>query len=117
MAPDVSDSNSFWRWVDWRLALDHPLGTRRRSGVVAEETSFFAQVRQEAAQLYGCDLTDLTPRQWSDLMERYYHVLDAQTGRHFGVQRKVSTHAYALSRAFIEVTGQRGDVDANGISW
>ena len=108
MAPDVSDSNAFWQWVDWRLSLDHPLSNLgRASPFVAEREEFFAQVRAEVTGLYGHDLSKIDGAEWLQLLEIYYRVLETDTSSHFKVARKVSTHAYALHLALRELDGRQ----------
>ncbi|MEU6777142.1 HNH endonuclease [Streptomyces sp. NPDC046759] len=109
-APDVADAESFWAWVDyaelrdspdtWRDAPDQLKDRLRRKGVrigVGERArlSFFAAVKQELKSLYGWTDADFEIKDWLAFMDEVQRVLDEATGRHFGVDKKVSTHAWA----------------------
>jgi hypothetical protein len=107
LAPDVRDSNSFWQWIDWRLSIDHPLAALRATPAVEVKTEFFHQVRGEMKAAFGSDLSQLNNNEWPRLMELYYSILDSETSDHFGVKRKVSTHAWALHRAMKRVAEER----------
>jgi hypothetical protein len=104
-APDVQDSNSFWQWVDWKLSTDGFFARRTKPVGVARETEFFTQVREELTELYGWRTKDIQSVPWGDLMTAYYRIMTTDTSEHFGVKRKVATHAWALHRALCEITG------------
>lgn len=89
--------------MDWRLDIDHPLASRRTQGSEANETDFFTRVRCELLDLYGWTEDVLAGFEWSSVMKLYHKFLDSKTSDHFGVKRKVSTHAWAFDRALREL--------------
>ena len=112
-APDVADAEAFWRWVDqaelrdtdkWR-GLDESIRPRPSSWQRAEaekrlgNKSFFAEVRIELVDQYGWTDVDFSAANWPALMDEYFTVLEQATSKHFGVEKKASTHAWALSVA------------------
>ncbi len=110
-APDVIDAESFWRWIDYtcqkeerkRVALIHKAAPAlipdpgpepdRASG------TFFEQVKRELIDLYGWVESDFEGLAWSRVLDDFYVVLEQATGKHFGVDRKVSTYAWAYNVA------------------
>jgi hypothetical protein len=107
-APDVADAEAFWAWVDYaserdgheKLGLVAPerlrkLGVRKsRQNPPAANSGFWAAVREELVELYGWNDQDfrmITP----ELLAEYHDILDKSTTKHFNVERKVSTHAWA----------------------
>ena len=113
-APDVADAESFWAWVDYAELrdspdkwIDAPEGIKdrlREHGVrigvgEREHLSFFAAVKHELKSLYGWTDSDFDVADWASLMEEFHQVLDEATGRHFAVEKKVSTHAWAYHMA------------------
>lgn len=120
-APDVADAESFWAWVDYAELRDSPdkwLDAPERAkdwlrergiriGVGEREPlSFFAAVKHELKSLYGWSDSDFTTENWPSLMEEFHKVLDEATGRHFAVDKKASTHAWAYHVARQRVNGQ-----------
>lgn len=108
-APDIADAEAFWAWVDYAELRDSgskwshapeevKLWVAARGGrtepIDRGEMEFLAAVQFELRNLYGWSDEDFSAVSW-DFMEEYHRVLDAATGRHFGVERKVSTHAWA----------------------
>lgn len=112
-APDIADAEGFWAWVDyaemrdsgskwegesdkvreWALNLGSRIGKVDRS-----ESEFVAAIKFELAHLYGWGDSDFLKFSW-ELSEEYHRVLDAATGKHFGIEKKVSTHAWAYNVA------------------
>lgn len=120
-APDVADAESFWAWVDYAELRDSPdkwldaptevkdwlqeHGVRVGVGE-REPLSFFASVKHELKSLYHWTDSDFTTEDWPSLMEEFHKVLDEATGRHFAVEKKASTHAWAYHMARRRVNGQ-----------
>ncbi|MER8047828.1 hypothetical protein [Streptomyces sp. NPDC094032] len=122
-APDVADAESFWAWVDYAELRDSPdkwlnapaelqeqlrkegvrVGTPRR-----EPQSFFSAVKRELKALYGWTDAHFTSAVWEELMEEFHTVLDSATGRHFSIEKKVSTYAWAYDVARRRVAGETG---------
>lgn len=120
-APDVADAESFWAWVDYAELRDSPdkwldapaelqawlrergvrVGTPRR-----EPQSFFSAVKRELKGLYGWTDAHFTSAVWEELMEEFHTVLDSATGKHFSIEKKVSTYAWAYDVARRRVAGQ-----------
>ncbi|MFE0024535.1 HNH endonuclease signature motif containing protein [Amycolatopsis sp. NPDC059021] len=112
-APDIADAEGFWAWVDyaemrdsgskwegapekikeWALKFGSRIGKYDRS-----ELDFVDAVKFELAHLYGWEEDDFSSFSWG-LHEEYHRVLDVATGRHFGIDKKVSTHAWAYNVA------------------
>ncbi|WP_406057153.1 HNH endonuclease [Streptomyces sp. NBC_01077] len=122
-APDVADAESFWAWVDYAELRDSPDKWRdapeelqewlRERGVrigspPREEQSFFSAVKRELKSLYGWGDDDFGSVAWEELMEEFHAVLDSATGRHFAVEKKVSTYAWAYDVARRRVAGEAG---------
>ncbi|MBD3148492.1 hypothetical protein IEQ31_35730 [Microbispora camponoti] len=59
---------------------------------------FITAVKFELRNLYGWTDADFLESTWN-LQEEYHRVLDAATGKHFGVEKKVATHAWAYNVA------------------
>ncbi|MFI1014233.1 HNH endonuclease signature motif containing protein [Streptomyces sp. NPDC020965] len=108
-APDIADAEAFWSWVDyaelrdsgskWVRAPEDLKEWLHAQGVSTEmksreELEFLAGVKFELRLLYGWPDSDFSAASW-DLTEEYHRVLDAATGKHFGVEKKVATHAWA----------------------
>lgn len=108
-APDIADAEAFWAWVDyaemrdsgskWQRAPEEIKLWVKASGGRTEpidrgETEFLAGVQFELRHLYGWSDAEFSEMSWQ-LMEEYHRVLDAATGRHFAVEKKVATHAWA----------------------
>ncbi|MFI6258985.1 HNH endonuclease [Micromonospora zamorensis] len=110
-APDVIDAEAFWRWIDYacqkdkwkRLALMHKAAPALipDPGPEPERVSgtFFEQVKRELTDLYGWVENDFEGLAWSRVLDDFYVVLEQATGKHFGVDRKVSTYAWAYNMA------------------
>ncbi|MEV5676340.1 HNH endonuclease [Streptomyces sp. NPDC052179] len=124
-APDVADAESFWAWVDyaelrdspdkWVDALEEVKKLLRSHNVrIGKETreplSFFSDVKEELKSLYGWTGGDFESVAWSDLMDEFHRVLDGATGRHFSIDKKVSTYAWAYDIALRRVKGEAGRV-------
>ncbi|MEV0256187.1 HNH endonuclease signature motif containing protein [Streptomyces sp. NPDC050732] len=122
-APDIADSEAFWAWVDyaeirdsgskWTGAAPEVQEWVRAHGGRTEpkdrgELEFLAAVRFELQHLYGWADPDFAGMSW-DLLQEYHRVLEAATGRHFGVEKKVSTHAWAYHIARRRLAKRRGE--------
>lgn len=109
-APDVADAESFWAWVDhaelanspdkWVDAPEEVKDWLRERNVQIglgprEELPFFSEVKRELTSLYGWTDNDIATANWSDLMDEFHEVLDSATGKHFNIDKKASTHAWA----------------------
>lgn len=120
-APDVADAESFWAWVDYAELRDSPdkwldapekvQDWLRKSGVrigrtEREPLSFFSAVKHELKSLYGWRDEDFATADWESLMEEFHQVLDEATGRHFAVEKKASTYAWAYDIARQRITGR-----------
>jgi len=116
-APDIADAEGFWAWVDyaemrdrgskWEGASDKVRELAARLGerigrVDRSEADFMEAVKFELIHLYGWEEADFTRFSW-ELYEEYHRVLDAATGKHFGVENKVATHAWAMDVALYRV--------------
>ncbi|WP_208636038.1 HNH endonuclease [Amycolatopsis thailandensis] len=116
-APDIADAEGFWAWVDyaemrdsgskWEGASDkvreHALALGSRIGKIdRSELDFVSAIKFELRHLYGWEDVDFSNFSW-ELHEEYHRVLDAATGRHFGVDKKVSTHAWAYNVALYRI--------------
>ncbi|MYR65975.1 hypothetical protein GTW44_15010 [Streptomyces sp. SID8360] len=75
-----------------------------------EPLSFFSDVKEELKSLYGWTEGDFESVAWSDLMDEFHRVLDGATGRHFSIDKKVSTYAWAYDIALRRVKGEVGRV-------
>ncbi|WP_245234630.1 HNH endonuclease [Streptomyces flavochromogenes] len=119
-APDVADAESFWAWVDYAELRDSPDKwadtpaevkefLRKNNIRIRKETreplSFFSAVKEELKSLYGWTDSDLSSAAWPDLMDEFHRVLDTATGRHFSIDKKASTYAWAYDIALRRVTG------------
>ncbi|MGW1225590.1 HNH endonuclease signature motif containing protein [Streptomyces sp. NPDC002530] len=120
-APDVADAESFWAWVDYAELRDSPAKwsaapeelkefLRRHHVRVDREPReplpFFSAVKEELRSLYGWQEDDLRTADWSELMDEFHRVLDTATGRHFSMEKKVSTHAWAYDIALRRIRGE-----------
>jgi hypothetical protein len=108
-APDVADAEAFWKWIDWASLRD----SARRMKSINEKlgrptpnpdqqpakTAFFTKVMDELKTLYNWQDDDFNGRQWGEILTEYYEVLHSKTGKHFGIEAKVSTHAWAMDIA------------------
>ncbi|MER7211914.1 HNH endonuclease [Streptosporangium sp. NPDC000239] len=112
-APDIADAEAFWAWVDYAERRDAGSKWERSSEDIKDwvralgsrtemqdrsEMEFIAAVKFELRNLYGWTGVDFSDSSWS-LQEEYHRVLDAATGKHFGVEKKVATHAWAYDVA------------------
>ena len=131
-APDVADAESFWAWIDYAELRDSPdkwvnspeevKEFMRRHNVQIgkkprEPLSFFSAVKEELKSLYGWTDLDLSEVAWPDLMDEFHRVLDSATGRHFSIDKKASTYAWAYDIALRRIAGDahrviRDDPDA-----
>ena len=112
LAPDVSDAEAFWAWVDYvslrdshekwakapgelleRLNISLP-----RAGLAKDRADFNDMVRRELTELYGWQEDDFAAMNWN-LQSEFYEVLTEATGEHFAVKRKPSTYAWAYDTA------------------
>ncbi|MFB6522216.1 HNH endonuclease signature motif containing protein [Streptomyces sp. NPDC056401] len=124
-APDVADAESFWAWVDYAELRDTPdkwadapdelkkflrQHNVRVDGSRREDLSFFSAVKDELGSLYGWSDGDFAAVQWAELMDEFHRVLDAATGRHFSIDKKVSTYAWAYDIAFRRAKGEASAV-------
>ncbi|MFF3003986.1 HNH endonuclease [Kitasatospora sp. NPDC057940] len=122
-APDVADAESFWAWVDYAELRDSPdkwldapdefkewlRSNNMKIGVGQREPiSFFAAVKRELKSLYGWQESDFVDVEWQRLMEEFHHVLDSSTGKHFSIEKKISTHAWAYHVARERATSPNG---------
>ncbi|MEU4369360.1 HNH endonuclease signature motif containing protein [Micromonospora chersina] len=122
-APDVIDAESFWSWVDYacereagkRLAIMHKAAPALipdpGPGSVRPFGTFFEQVKRELVELYGWAESDFEGLAWSRVLDDFYVVLEQATGKHFGVDRKVSTYAWAynVAKKRVQLRGLAGD--------
>ncbi|MGW0839504.1 HNH endonuclease signature motif containing protein [Streptomyces sp. NPDC002787] len=126
-APDIADAEAFWAWVDyaelrdsgskWSRAPEDLKDWLQNQGVRTEMQSredleFLADVKFELKHLYGWSEDDFSHASW-DLTEEYHRVLDAATGKHFGVEKKVATHAWAYHIARQRLTTRKPGGQAN----
>ncbi|MYU13890.1 hypothetical protein GTZ78_25180 [Streptomyces sp. SID8361] len=72
--------------------------------------SFFSAVKEELKSLYGWGEGDFEAVAWSELMDEFHSVLDTATGRHFSIDKKVSTYAWAYDIALRRVKGAAGRI-------
>ncbi|MEV7835457.1 HNH endonuclease signature motif containing protein [Streptomyces subrutilus] len=126
-SPDVADAESFWAWVDhaeirdsdkWADAPDDLKELLRRHNVRVdrsrrEHLTFFSAVKDELTSLYGWTDGDIETVRWADLMDEFHHVLDAATGRHFSIEKKVSTYAWAYDVALRRARGEASAIIRN----
>ncbi|MCC0098937.1 hypothetical protein K7B10_30010 [Streptomyces flavotricini] len=68
--------------------------------------TFFAEVKDELRRLYGWSDEDFAQADWPRLMEEFHVVLDTATGRHFSVDKKASTYAWAYDMARRRIAGE-----------
>lgn len=122
-APDVADAESFWSWVDYAYDRDHQ---QRLSGISTEQlavpgiavveaapatsptilTGHFAKIRAELQQHYGWSAADFVVfENWGQLMDEYHEVMGRATSKHFGIDSKTSTEAWAFDIARRRLTG------------
>ncbi|MFI9367057.1 HNH endonuclease [Kitasatospora sp. NPDC053057] len=109
-APDVADAESFWGWVDYAELRDSPdkwleapddlkdwlVGRGVKIGIGRRESiSFFSAVRRELISLYGWSEADFRNVDWQGLMDEFHQVMESATGKHFSIEKKISTHAWA----------------------
>jgi hypothetical protein len=119
-APDIADAEAFWAWVDyaeqrdsgskWQHASEEvKLWVKAHGGRIEPldrgEKEFLAAVQFELRHLYGWSGDDFSAISW-EFMEEYHRVLDSATGRHFAVEKKVSTHAWAYHVALLRLTAR-----------
>lgn len=71
---------------------------------------FFSAVKDELRSLYGWADRDLREADWPELMDEFHRVLDTSTGRHFSIDKKVSTYAWAYDIALRRIGGDNGQV-------
>ncbi|MES9602166.1 HNH endonuclease signature motif containing protein [Actinomadura sp. NPDC000929] len=117
-APDIADAEAFWAWVDyaemrdsgskWERETEHVKELARKLGSRTEkvnrsEVDFIAAVRFELEHLYGWEEVDFARFSWG-LQEEYHRVLETATRKHFGIERKVSTHSWAYDVALYRIT-------------
>ncbi|MBB5476777.1 hypothetical protein HNR20_001282 [Micromonospora parathelypteridis] len=122
-APDVIDAESFWSWIDYacekeagkRLALMHKVAPALIPDPGPEPVrppgTFFEQVKRELIDLYGWVESDFEGLAWGRVLDEFYVVLEQATGKHFGVDRKVSTYAWAynVAKKRVQLKGLAGD--------
>ncbi|WP_197084910.1 HNH endonuclease [Saccharothrix sp. ST-888] len=119
-SPDVADAESFWAWVDYAELRDSPdkwLGAPEehkrwltehgiKIGVGNREpTSFFSAVKRELKSIYSWADSDFKVADWQALMDEFHKVMDAATGKHFSIEKKISTHAWAYNVARGRIQG------------
>ncbi|WP_237532731.1 hypothetical protein [Streptomyces sp. SID8352] len=119
-APDIADAEAFWAWIDyaelrdsgskWLRASEKVKLWVKASGGRTEpidrgEMEFLAAVQFELRHLYGWTDEDFSAVSW-EFMEEYHRVLDVATGRHFAVEKKVATHAWAYHVARLRVAAR-----------
>ncbi|OLZ47460.1 hypothetical protein BS329_26450 [Amycolatopsis coloradensis] len=110
-APDVADAEAFWKWIDYASLRD---SSRRmtlieeklkvpapepKSDPEPEKSEFFAKVIAELKALHEWKDDDFQGGKWGEILTEYYEVLHQKTGKHFGIEAKVSTHAWAMDIA------------------
>jgi len=121
-APDIADAEAFWAWIDYAAMRDRgskwqkvPEKSKewleamgiRTSLKERSELEFASSLKFELRHLYGWSDSDFSASSW-DLHEEYHRVLDAATGRHFGIEKKVSTHAWAYDVARRRLAKRQG---------
>lgn len=120
-APDVADSEAFWKWIDYAAERD----SGRRMALIATalditvpereprpaKTAFFTEVMAELKALYEWRDEYFRDPNWAEIFTEHYNVLQNHTGKHFGVDMKVSTHAWALDVARRRVLRKAGATD------
>ncbi|MEV7212658.1 hypothetical protein AB0O31_06165 [Kitasatospora cineracea] len=119
-APDVADAESFWAWVDYAELRDSPdkwltaSGEEQRKleaygitvGVAErEQVPFLQAVREELVALYGWRESEFGTLDWMRLTEEVHEVLDVAASKHFSIEKKVSTHAWAYHVARHRIIG------------
>lgn len=124
-APDVADAESFWAWIDYAELRDSPDKwvdapdevkdfLRKHNVQIGKEPRdplpFFSAVKNELRSLYGWTDRDLRDADWPELMDEFHRVLDTATGRHFSIDKKVSTYAWAYDIALRRISGDNGPV-------
>lgn len=114
-APDVTDAEAFWAWIDYASLRDshkkwakYSEKTVRRAeelgikmpdaGNPHEPLSFDEKIRQELINLYDWQDEDFRAFDWKMAAE-INRVIDEATSVHFGVKRKSSTYAWAYNAA------------------
>jgi hypothetical protein len=121
-APDIADAEAFWAWIDYAERRDagskwedapeeikewiRVLGSRTER-LDRSDTEFIAGIKFELRHLYGWEDRDFSESSWS-LQEEYHRVLDAATRKHFGVEKKVATHAWAYDVAMRRLAPRSG---------
>lgn len=122
-APDVADAESFWSWVDYAYERDHDQRLNRLSpehfaapGVEVIEASsprsranpstHFGKIRAELKEHFGWTDADFVIfEDWGRLMDEYHEVVRQATSKHFGIDSKTSTEAWAFDIARRRLTG------------
>ncbi|MGI5203261.1 HNH endonuclease [Spirillospora sp. CA-108201] len=99
-APDVADAEAFWAWIDFKCILrersqGHEDGNNETP---REQVDFMDGVRENLINIYNWSDNDFYRISW-EVMTEMHHVLDTATGRHFGMDKKASTYAWALDMA------------------
>ncbi|WP_433700654.1 HNH endonuclease [Nocardiopsis sp. CA-288880] len=110
-SPDVADSEAFWSWIDHErkkysdnrkkeiMEIFNPEEADSENQKLNDESNnFFRLTKAELVDLYGWKHEDFSAISW-ELMEEYQAVLKKATGKHFGIDQKVSTHAWAFDVA------------------
>jgi hypothetical protein len=120
-APDIADAEAFWAWVDYAEMRDSGSKWTRASEKIKSwvlstggrvepldrgDMSFLEAVQFELQHLYGWTDDDFSATSW-ELIAEYHNVLDKATGRHFGVEKKCSTHAWAYHVARLRLSAGR----------
>ncbi|MGW3591540.1 HNH endonuclease signature motif containing protein [Streptomyces fungicidicus] len=120
-APDIADAEAFWAWVDYAEMRDSGSKWTRASEEIKSwvlstggrvepidrgDMNFLEAVQFELRHLYGWTDEDFSATSW-ELISEYHHVLDKATGRHFGVEKKSSTHAWAYHVARLRLAAGR----------
>ncbi|WP_201294752.1 HNH endonuclease [Nocardiopsis sp. FR4] len=110
-SPDVADSEAFWSWIDHErnkysdnrqkaiMEIFNPKEASPGSQKIDDGSdNFFRLVKAELISLYNWKEEDFSAAPW-ELMEQYQTVLKEATGKHFAIDKKVSTHAWAFNVA------------------
>jgi hypothetical protein len=110
LAPDVSDAEAFWAWIDYVSIRDNHekwpsspgLGQLDvclpEDGPAKDRADFNYTVRRELVELYGWQDQDFADMGWN-LQSEFHRVMADATGEHFAVRRKPSTYAWAYDTA------------------
>jgi hypothetical protein len=111
-APDVSDAEAFWAWVDYVTIRDgHEKWTNLpkdlqkqlniripETGLARDHADFSDMIHRELVELYGWQERDFATMTW-ELQSEFQRLLSEATSDHFGVKRKSSTYAWAYDKA------------------